>query len=234
MMCYALNQPIEIMKTKNTTIAHQAVLLVTGTLLFTSMLACAQAKPMSGTTTSTARISTQPDPAKTALLLPMQQMVTKLKKLQATGDPDFDYAFVAKIHAQGEQDFLKQAMLSSKDSSMQQMVQTLMTAIQADITMLDGTLRQIKPSRPNQAFTQQQSRNIEAMNLKLQQTGASDKLTSDVDKNVVAILSDHQQDAIDMATTYLQYGKNTALRTYAEQLVDKAKSQRARLGAMPK
>ena len=235
MMYYALNQSFEAMKTRNTTIIHQATLLVTSALIFGSMLACAQAKPMSGTTTKgAARAAIQPDPAKVALLLPMQQMVTKLKKLQATGDPDFDYAFVAKIHAQGEQDFLKQAMQSSKDSSTQEMAQTLMTGTQADITMLDGTLRQIKPSRPNQAFTQQQSRNIEAMNLKLQQTGASDKLTSDVDKNVVVILADHQQDAIDMATTYLQYGKNTALRTYAEQLVDKAKSQRARLGAMPK
>lgn len=224
------------MKTKNVTIAHQTTLLVTGVLLFSSMFACAQAKPMSGTgIKGKGRVSvSQPDPAKTALLQPMQQMVTKLKKLQATGDPDFDYAFVAKIHAQGEQDFLKQAMQLSKDSSTQQMAQTLITGTQADITMLDGTLRQIKPSRPNQAFTQQQSRNIEAINLKLQQTGASDKLTSDVDKNVVALLSDHQQDAIDMATTYLQYGKNSALRTYAQQLVEKAQSQRARLGAMPK
>ena len=225
------------MRTKNKMIVRQSVLLLTGSLLFGSMFACAQAKPISGTVVKgkgTARIGTQPDPAKAALLQPMQQMVTKLKKLQATGDPDFDYAFQAKIHAQGEQDFLKQVMQTAKDSSLKQMAQTLITGTQADITMLDGTLRQIKPSRPNQAFTQQQSRNIEAINLKLQQTGASDKLTSDVDKNVVALLSDHQQDAIDMATTYLQYGKNAALRTYAQQLVEKAQSQRARLGAMPK
>jgi uncharacterized protein (DUF305 family) len=100
--------------------------------------------------------------------------------------------------------------------------------------MLDGTLRQLKPARPNQAFAQQQSRNIEAMNLKLQQTGTSDRLTTDVDKNVVVLLSEHQQDAIDMATTFLQHGKNTALRTYAQQVIDKAQSQRARLSAMPK
>ena len=217
------------MKTKNT-ILRQSVLLLTGSLLFGSMFACAQAKPVKGA----ARTGTQPDPAKTALLQPMQQMVTKLKKLQATGDPDFDYAFQAKIHAQGEQDFLKQALQSSKDSSVKQLAQTLITGTQTDITMLDGTLRQIKPSRPNQAFTQQQSRNIEAINLKLQQTGASDKLTSNVDKNVMVLLSDHQQDAIDMATTYLQYGKNNALRTYAQQLVEKAQAQRARIMAMPK
>ena len=201
-----------------------AILLSSG-----SIAACAQA-------TTGAATSSQPtsDPAKTALLQPMQQMVTKLKKLQATGDPDFDYAFQAKIHAQGEQDFLKEAVQSGKDSSLKQMAQTLITGTQSDITMLDGTLRQIKPSRPNQAFTQQQNRNIEAINLKLQQTGTSDKLTSDVDKNVVALLSDHQQDAIDMATTYLQYGKNNELRAYAQQLVGKAQSQRARLMAMPK
>jgi len=208
----------------NLSIWMLAILLSSG-----SIAACAQA-------TTGAATSSQPtsDPAKTALLQPMQQMVTKLKKLQATGDPDFDYAFQAKIHAQGEQDFLKEAVQSGKDSSLKQMAQTLITGTQSDITMLDGTLRQIKPSRPNQAFTQQQNRNIEAINLKLQQTGTSDKLTSDVDKNVVALLSDHQQDAIDMATTYLQYGKNNELRAYAQQLVGKAQSQRARLMAMPK
>lgn len=221
------------MKTKNTPIIRQATLILTGSLLFSSMFACAQARPLSGgVKTTTARTGVQPDPVNTALLLPMQQMVTKLKKLQATGDPDFDYAFVAKIHAQGEQDFLKQAMQTAKDSSLKQMAQTLMTGTQADVTMLDGTLRQLKPSRPNQAFTQQQSRNIEAINLKL--TGSGEKLTADVDKNVIALLSDHQQDAIDMAGTYLQYGKNAALRTYAQDLVDKAKAQRARLGAMPR
>lgn len=193
-----------------------------------SVLACAQAKPKS------ARLSAQPDPSKAALLQPMQQMIQKLKKLEATGDPDFDYALQAKIHAQGAQDFLKIAMQNAKDASLKEMAQTLSTGTQTEITMLDGTLRQIKPARPNQAFTQQQSRNVEAMNLKLQQTGTSDRLTTDVDKNVVVLLSEHQQDAIDMATTFLQYGKNTALRTYAQQVIDKAQTQRARLSAMPK
>jgi uncharacterized protein (DUF305 family) len=207
----------------NLTICLLATLISSG-----SVLACVQAKPIRG-----GRIAAQPDP-KATLLQPMQQMVQKLKKLEATGDPDFDYAFQAKIHAQGAQDFLKIAMQNAKDASLKEMAQTLTAGNQSDITMLDGTLKQLKPSRPNQAFTQQQSRNIEAMNLKLQQTGTSDRLTTDVDKNVVVLLSEHQQDAIDMATTFLQHGKNTALRTYAQQVIDKAQSQRARLSAMPK
>ena len=184
-----------------------------------SLAACAQAT--SGTTAAT----TTSDPAKSALLTPLQQGITKLKKLVATGDPDFDYAFQAKIHTQATQDLLKQEIQNGKDPAMQNMAKTMLPTTDTDISMLDGTVRQLKPTRPNQAFTQQQSRNIEAMNLKLQQTGSSDKLTSSVDKNFSTLLLDQRQDAIDMATTYLQYGKNDALRAYAQQLVDKSKQE---------
>ncbi|GAB3542630.1 DUF305 domain-containing protein [Spirosoma fluminis] len=185
-----------------------------------SLAACAQATSGAGTAASTPS-----DPAKTALLQPMQQMVTKLKKLQATGDPDFDYAFQAKIHNQGVQDLFKQEIQSGKDTSLKQMAQTLLADAQKNQGMLEETLKQVKPSRPNQAFAQQQSRNIEAMNLKLQQTGTSDKLTADIDKNFTALLIDQRQDAIDLANTYLQYGKNTSLRNYAQEMVAKAKQE---------
>ena len=63
------------------------------------------------------------------------------------------------------------------------------------------------------------------MNLKLQQTGSNDKLGSDYDTNFAMLLMDQRQDAADMATTYLQYGKNDTLRGYAQQLVVQAKKQ---------
>ena len=45
---------------------------------------------------------------------------------------------------------------------------------------------------------------------------------------------DQRQDVIDMATTYLKYGKNEALRTYAQQVIDQSKKQVAMLKTMPK
>ena len=194
-----------------------------------SLAACAQA-------TTGAATSSQPasDPAKTTLLQPLQQMIAKMKKLQPTGDPDFDYALQAKIHTQGAQDLLKQEIQNGKDSSLKQMAKTLLAATDADVNLLNGTVTEIKPTRPNQAFVQQQSRNIEAMNLKLQQTGSSDKLTSDLDQNFSALLLDQRQDAIDMATTYLQYGKNSTLRTFAQQIVDKSKQQMEMIKSTPK
>jgi len=219
------------MKTVQKTIRHQAAILFVGALSLGSLAACAQAKPVSST--GAARAASQPEPAKATLLQPMQQMVAKLKKLQATGDPDFDYAFQAKVHNQGVQDLLKQEIANGKDSALKTMAQSLLTAAQSDMNTIDATLKQLKPSRPNQTFTQQQSRNIEAMNLKLQQTGSSDKLTSDIDKNFKVLLLDQRQDAIDLATTYLQYGRNSTLRTYAEQMTAKAKAEMEQIKAMP-
>ncbi|GAB4034008.1 DUF305 domain-containing protein [Spirosoma gilvum] len=194
-----------------------------------SLAACAQATTGAATSNQTAS-----NPAKTALLTPLQQTVTKIKKLVATGDPDFDYAFQAKLHAQGAQDLLKQEILNGKDTSLLQMAKTLLPATEADINLVDGTMRQLKPTRPNQAFTQQQSRNIEAMSLKLQQTGSSDKLTNNLDKNFATLLADQRQDAIDMATTYLQYGKNETMRNYAQQLIDKSKKEIEQIKGMQK
>ena len=193
-----------------------------------SLVACAQATT-GAATASTAQASS---PAKTMFLTPLQQTVTKIKKLVATGDPDFDYSFQAKLHTQGIQDLLKQEIQNGKDTALVNLAKAMLPATEADVTLLDGTMRQLKPTRPNQAFTQQQSRNIEAMSLKLQQTGTSDKLTSNVDTNFSALLLDQRQDAIDMATTYLQYGNNATLKTYAQQMIDKSKQQMSAMKAM--
>ncbi len=166
--------------------------------------------------------------------MPLQQTVTKLKKLSATGDPDFDYSFQAKTQAQGLQDFLKQGIANGKDTALQQMAKQLLETTTTDIATIDATMRQLKPTRPNQMFTQQQSQNIEAMNLKLQKTNGNDAMSKNYDDNFATLLMDQRQDSIDMATTYLQYGKNDTLRAYAQQLVDQSKKQLNSLKAMAK
>ncbi|GAB3576404.1 hypothetical protein GCM10027578_42290 [Spirosoma luteolum] len=196
-----------------------------------SLSACAQATSgvaMSGGARTSA--PAQQDPNKTALVLPMRQMTDRLSKLQATGDPDFDYAFQAKIHAQGEQELLKKELQMGKDSTLKNMAQSLMPALESDIALIDGAMRQVKPTRPNQAFTQQQDRNVKAMALKFQAGGTTEsKMTGNIDDNFAAVLLEHRQDAIDLAKTYLQYGKNDALKAYAQSLITKAGQEMSQL-----
>ena len=206
--------------------SNLSIWAVAALLSGSSLAACAQA-----TSTASTAATTPSDPAKTKLLTPLQQSITKLKKLVASGDPDFDYAFQAKAHTQGVQDLLKAEIQNGKDEAMVSMAKTILPTTESDIATLDATVRQLRPTRPNQAYTQQQSRNVEAMSLKLQQTGSSDKLTNNLDKNFSTLLLDQRQDAIDMATTYLQYGNNATLKAYAQQMVDKSKQQIATLKA---
>lgn len=219
------------MKTLQFNVSIWALALLTTS---SSLAACAQAKRSVQFSSARTATATTVDSSKIKLVMPLQQTVTKLKKLSATGDPDFDYSFQAKTQAQGLQDFLKQAIANGKDSSLQQMAKQLLEATTADIATIDATMRQLKPTRPNQMFTQQQSQNIEAMNLKLQKTNGNDTLSKDYDATFATLLMEQRQDAADMATTYLQYGKNDTLRSYAQQLVDQSKKQINTLKAMVK
>ncbi|AQG80515.1 DUF305 domain-containing protein [Spirosoma montaniterrae] len=198
-----------------------------------TLMACAQATS-TGTTSTTPSGGRVASTSQTALVAPLRQMVTKLQRLQPTGDPDFDFAMQAKIHAQGEQDLLKQAAQTNEDSALKSMTTALLTDVQSDITQVDGIMRQIKPARPNQAYTQQQSRNVEAMNLKIQQATTGDRLAATGDQYIIGLLLDHRQDAVDMASTYLQYGRNASLRTYAQELVDSAKKEMEQLKGLKK
>ena len=178
-----------------------------------SLSACAQSR-MSVLKTGGARaaVNTKPAPApvdssKIKLLMPLQLAATKIKRLVSTGDPDFDYAYQAKLQAEGMEDFLKQEALLGKDSAAKQMAKTLMTDAGSDAKMLDGTIRQMKPSRPNQMFTQQQDKTINEMNQSLQTMATGDSMTGDVDKAFSVLLANQRQVGIDLATNYLKYGR---------------------------
>ena len=219
------------MKTLQFNVSIWALALLTAS---SSLAACAQAKQSVHFSSARTATPATVDSSSIKLLMPLQQTVTKLKKLSATGDPDFDYSFQAKLQAQGLQDFLKQEIANGKDTALQQMAKQLLETTTADIATIDATMRQLKPTRPNQMFTQQQSQNVEAMNLKMQKTNSNDSLGKDYDANFAMLLMDQRQDSIDMATTYLQYGKNDTLRAYAQQLVDQSKKQLTTLKTMTK
>ena len=218
---------------------HSNLFICTLTILVAgwSLSACAQSR-VSMLRTGGARASVSPavavpvDSSTTKLLMPLQLAATKIKKLVATGDPDFDYSFQAKIHAEGMADFLKQEAQSGKDSALRQLAQTLMAGATSDATMLDATLRQIKPTRPNQMFTQQQSKTIDDLNQSLQKMATGDAMTGGTDKNFAVLLASQRQAGVDLATNYLKYGRNETLRTYAQQLIDKSNKEMEQLKAM--
>lgn len=215
---------------------HRSVLVAVSVLTIGTMGACAQSTSMMSASTGTVRaartIAVAPDTAKTVLLEPLQAMITKMKRLQPTGDADFDYGFQLKVYNEGIQNLLTKEIQSGKDPALKEMAQSMLTTAKADEGTINNILRQVSPSRPNQVFMQQQKKNIDAIDAKIQQMNTGDSLSSDVDKNFKILLADQRQAALDLTTTYLQYGRSNSLKAYAEQLTNSAKEEMAKLKSM--
>lgn len=226
----------------HTTFLHRSVLVAASVLTIGMMGACAQSKsvmstatgskPVIGTVIGSARAAAESDTLKTVLLEPLQAMITKMQRLQPTGDADFDYAFQAKVYNEGIQNFLAKEVQNGKDSALKQMAQTMLATAKAEEVTINDIVRQLKPSRPNQAFMQQQKKNIDAMNTQFQKASTGDGLGGNIDKNFKMLFVDQRQAALDLTTTYLQYGRSTSLKAYAEQFSGKVKEEMAKVKGM--
>lgn len=216
-----------------TTALHRGILLAVSVLTLGTVSACAQAKPMMGMAKGATRVvAVAPDTAKTVLLEPLQAMITKMKRLQPTGDADFDYGFQMKVYNEGIQNLLAKEVQSGNDSALKQLAQSMLATAKTEGGTINDMLRQLSPSRPNQVFMQAQKKNIDAIDSQIQKAAMGDSLGSDIDKNFKMLYADQRQAALDLTATYLQYGRNSKLKAYAENLNEQAKSEMARLKEM--
>lgn len=190
------------------------VILLTGS----SVLIAQVSTPKTTTTVSTAQGNTK----QINVLQPLEQMVTNLRALKLTGDPDLDYVAVAKTQTLGTQNLLKSIGQTNPDSALMQTAITMVAATKTDLETINTIQKDLKPTRPNALFATQQKRTIAAIAEKIKQSASDYKLKKDFTKNLYILLGDQRQDAINLATNYLKFGKNTKLRNFAQQAVEKA------------
>ena len=153
------------------------------------------------------------------LVTPVQQSVTKMKSLQATGDPDFDYVFRMRLLGQGAVDMAKIEATQGSDSTTKQKAQAFVETKTKELAELEAMQRQMRPTRPNQAYTQQQSQQVQAMVLKMQPDGVPAKLTGKLDDDFTALMTEYTRDASDFSKAYLTYGTNASVKAIAQKMV---------------
>lgn len=157
--------------------------------------------------------------ATSPLVEPVQQSVTKLKALQATGDPDFDYVFRMRLLGQGAVDMAKIEVAQGTDSTARQKAQAFIDTKTKQLAELESMQRQMRPTRPNAAYTQQQSRQVQAIILKMQPDGVPAKLTGKIDDDFAALMTEYTRDASDFSKAYLTYGNNASVKAIAQKMV---------------
>jgi uncharacterized protein (DUF305 family) len=153
------------------------------------------------------------------LVGPVLQSMNKMKALQATGDPDFDYVFRMRVLGQGALDMAKIEVAQGVDSTAKQKAQVFVDTKTKELADLESMQRQMRPTRPNAAYTQQQSRQVQAIILKMQPDGVPAKLTGKIDDDFTALMTEYTRDASDFSKAYLNYGNNASVKAIAQKMV---------------
>lgn len=190
-----------------------AVLLTSPSVLFAQV-----ATPKATTTVNTAQGTTK----KINLLQPLEKMAMGLNALKTTADPDLDYAAAANVHAQSTQELMKAIAQTHRDSALTQTAIAMAAKLKTDQETINMIQRSLKPTRKNTLFANEQQRAIAAITRKVHQSVSEPKLANDFTKNTYILMRDQRQDALNLATNYLKFGKDIALRNYAQEAVAKA------------
>ncbi|GAA4452658.1 hypothetical protein GCM10023189_16410 [Nibrella saemangeumensis] len=161
-------------------------------------------------------------------------MMDKLNAMRFSGDPDFDYVLFIRNHHLAEIELSQEAVKTLKSDSLKQMATMLISRKQTEVDKLEDALKQIRPSRANQAFVQAQNQKLAAMKLNFQAGTLEKKLTGRVDDDYAIIMLEHQRDAVDMTQDYLKYGQNQTLRALAQRILANAQTDTEQLKALMK
>ncbi|MFC5409443.1 hypothetical protein ACFPMF_09005 [Larkinella bovis] len=167
------------------------------------------------------------------LMQPLSSMLAKSKAVNRTGDPDHDYAILIRIRDQAEAELLQQGMKTSKNPALVNTIQQLVAQKQQDGNDLRKITPRLRSSTPNPAFAQQIDQKLLAMELDLK-NGMNGRLTDDPEKDFLTILTQHQQDSIDLTESYLSFAKDQALKAYAGQLLANRRKALETMKAMMK
>jgi uncharacterized protein (DUF305 family) len=143
----------------------------------------------------------------------MNNMMKDMMAVPTSSDPDIDFAALMKVHHQSA---VKMALLEEAkgtDAEVKQMVQKIISDQQKEISVFTTYLSANKPKEKSDAFYK------EAMSEMDHVSHSSMDHNAGIDKQFVQMMIPHHKGAVDMAETYLKYGKDAALRQIANTII---------------
>jgi uncharacterized protein (DUF305 family) len=141
----------------------------------------------------------------------MAQMTLRMQALMPTGDADYDFASMMKVHHQGAIDMANTEIQGGNNDLIKQMAQGMVDDQQKEIEVFDKLLNGAKPTG-NSRY------GLNAM----KSMNHSDMMKNDsstIDYLFVKMMIPHHQSAITMSTMYLKEGKNKEFRQIAENII---------------
>lgn len=140
----------------------------------------------------------------------MNKMMHDMQNFQPTGDPDYDFAVLMKLHHQSAVAMAKVLVDGGTDAAIKQHAQHTIDEQQKEIDAFDKFLQTNKPAG-NSDYGQ---RAIHMMSM-----DDHEMKMGSLEAIYASMMIPHHQDGVKMAEEYLKVGKNDELKKIAQSII---------------
>ncbi|HUC81286.1 MAG TPA: DUF305 domain-containing protein [Flavisolibacter sp.] len=141
----------------------------------------------------------------------MNRMMTGMKTVKPTGDPDYDFATLMKLHHQSAVEMAKVLVANGTDSVAKAHAAKTVTEQEGEIAAFDRFLQSAKPSG-NSDYGQRAMQMMSAMEHGKMEMGSLEAIYA-------SMMIPHHQDGVKMAEEYLKVGRAEELKKIAQSII---------------
>jgi uncharacterized protein (DUF305 family) len=146
----------------------------------------------------------------------MEKMMHDMHGAKATGNNDIDFATMMMVHHKGAVEMSQVELDKGNNAELKVFAQKVIDDQNKEIAfMQEFVSKSVKNTSSNSAeFQKALNHSMMAM------MSGNTTIYNDIDKDFAAQMIPHHQSAVDMAKAYLEYGKETSLRTLCQNIIN--------------
>lgn len=149
----------------------------------------------------------------------MSKSMQEMMQMQMTNDPDHDFASMMKMHHQLAVEMAQHVLKNGQDGMIKGMAQMMITKQQGEIEGFDKFLSSHQPG----AAKEDASKDL--MNAMHNHMEPAEPLNNSVDHDFVAMMIPHHKSAVEMSESILKSGKEKAIKTMANKIIEDQKKE---------
>ncbi len=148
--------------------------------------------------------------ASDAMMKSMHSGMTQMMSMKMTGDPDYDFATIMRMHHWGAVEMADLEIKKGTNAPTKALASRIKAANQREIVEMTQFLSSNKPM----ASPSMMNRNA----IKMMDSGKH-SMTGNTDHDFASMMAQHHQQAIDMARAFLKEGKTAKMKTLANSII---------------
>ncbi len=151
----------------------------------------------------------------------MHEMMMKMEAMPKTGDPEIDFLKMMVMHHQGAINMANVQLQEGKNDSLKRTAQKIIIEQQAEIIQFNNYVASVTVNNNVPSFGMEQMDNM----MKMGKSSDIQFITGDIDNDFASLMIPHHQAAIENSQTYLKYGNDAQIKTWAQKIIDTQKME---------